>query len=112
VEIPEVGQRAAEVVDIANVQVVDEATARRSVSTNAPKDAVPVEKVYAELDARAGGQLRHRTRKGVGVDTRAVDRHLDRRRRSQHDGHEHHHSHRPRLSRHPTDGHRSSVGHG
>jgi len=57
VEIPEVGQRAAEVVDIANVQVVDEATARRSVSTNAPKDAVPVEKVYAELDARAGKEI-------------------------------------------------------
>lgn len=57
VEIREVGQRAREVVDIANVQVVDEATARRAVSANAPPDAVAVQTVYAELDQRAGKQI-------------------------------------------------------
>jgi len=57
VEIPELGQRAAEVVDIANVQVVDEETARRTVSANAPKDAVPIGTVYAELAQRAGKEV-------------------------------------------------------
>jgi hypothetical protein len=45
------------VVDIANVQVVDEETARRTVSANAPKDAVPIGTVYAELAQRAGKEV-------------------------------------------------------
>lgn len=57
VEIPELGQRAGEVVDIANVQVVDEETARRTVSSIAPPDAVAVQTVYAELDQRAGAPI-------------------------------------------------------
>lgn len=57
VEIPEIGQRAGQVVDIAHVQVVDEATARRTVSANAPKDAVSVATVYAELAQRADKEI-------------------------------------------------------
>ena len=57
VEIPEVGQRASEVVDIANVHVVDEETARRTVAANAPKDAVAVQTIYAELDERADKEI-------------------------------------------------------
>lgn len=57
VEIPELGQRAPQVVDIEHVQVVDEETARRTVSSTAPKDAVPVQTIYAELDQRADKEI-------------------------------------------------------
>jgi len=57
VEIPEIGQTVSELVDIANVQVVDEATARRTVSANAPKDAVALQTVYAELEQRADKEI-------------------------------------------------------
>lgn len=57
VEISEIGQRVSEVVDIANVQVVDGETARRTISASAPKDAVTVQTVYAELDQRVGKEI-------------------------------------------------------
>lgn len=57
VEIPELGRRAPEVVDIPYVQVVDEETARRVVSSGAPKDAVALSTVYAELDQRADKEI-------------------------------------------------------
>lgn len=53
VTIAEIGQTVSEVVDIANVQVVDEATARQTLAASAPKDAVAVQTVYAELEQRA-----------------------------------------------------------
>lgn len=57
VDIPEVAQRASQVVDIAQVQVVDEETARRTVSASAPVDAVALQTVYAELDQRADKEI-------------------------------------------------------
>jgi len=57
VEIPDIGQRVSEVVDIANVQVVDEETARRTVSANTPKDAITVQTLYTELDKRANTEI-------------------------------------------------------
>ena len=53
VDIPELGQRAREVVDIDHVQVVDAQTARLAVSSRVPQDAVAIGTVYAELDQRA-----------------------------------------------------------
>lgn len=57
VEIPELGQRASEVVDIRNVQVVDEETARKTSASQAPKDAITVQTVFAELDQRADQEV-------------------------------------------------------
>ena len=53
VEIPELGQQAREVVDIAHAQIVDEQTAHLVVSTRSPQDAVSIGTIYAELDQRA-----------------------------------------------------------
>lgn len=53
VAIAEIGQTVGELVDIANVQVVDEATARQTLAASVPKDAVAVQTVYAELNQRA-----------------------------------------------------------
>ena len=57
VEIPDIGQRVSEVVDISNVAVVDEETARRTISASAPADAVPLQTVYAELELRADKEI-------------------------------------------------------
>lgn len=57
VEIAELGQRAAEVVDIAHVRVVDLDTAQRSVAALAPAGAVAVGTVFAELEQRAGQEV-------------------------------------------------------
>lgn len=54
VDIPELGERVDAVVDIAHVQVVDEATARSVVAAVAPSEAVPIGTVFAELEARNG----------------------------------------------------------
>lgn len=55
--IPELGQRAAVVVDIARAQIVDSETATRVLAAAAPADAVPIVQVYAELTARAGSTV-------------------------------------------------------
>ncbi len=52
VGIPELGLRAAQVVDIHHARVVSFETAKRAVASAAPKDAVPVGTIYAELDQR------------------------------------------------------------
>ena len=52
VEIPEVGVRAPIVVDIKHARVVSLETAKRAVLAAAPKDAVKVGTIYAELDQR------------------------------------------------------------
>ena len=57
VEIPDINQRVSEVVDIANVAVVDEETARRTIAASAPGDAVPLKTVYAELELRADKEI-------------------------------------------------------
>lgn len=57
VEIPEIGERVDTVVDIAHVRVVDERTARRTVASTAPKGAVAVGTVYAELAQRADEEI-------------------------------------------------------
>jgi hypothetical protein len=57
VPIPEIGQTVSELVDIANVQVVDEATARQTLAASAPKGAVAVQTVYAELERRADQEI-------------------------------------------------------
>ena len=57
VEIPELGERVAQVVDIAHARVVDLETARRAVVSKAPEGAVAVGTVYAELDARADREI-------------------------------------------------------
>lgn len=53
VEIPELGESAEVIVDIARVQVVDEATARRTIAAMVPQEAVPIAQIYAELAQRA-----------------------------------------------------------
>lgn len=53
VAIPEIGQRAPEVVDIVHVQVVDAETAKRAVVSRAPENAVSIGTIYAELEDRA-----------------------------------------------------------
>ncbi|MEL6345253.1 MAG: hypothetical protein AAFV53_19255 [Myxococcota bacterium] len=57
VDIPELKLRAPEIVDIAHVQVVDEQTAQRAVVSQAPRDAVAVGTIYAELDQRADTEI-------------------------------------------------------
>lgn len=57
VPIPELGETAPVVVDIERIQVVDEATAQRTVAAQVPKDAVPIAEVYAQLAARADQQI-------------------------------------------------------
>lgn len=57
VEIPELGERAPEVVDIAHVRVVDAQTARRIIATQAPEGAVRIGTVYAQLDELAGQEI-------------------------------------------------------
>jgi len=57
VPIPEIGERAREVVDIEHVRVVDLETAQRTIAASAPSDAVAVGTVYAELDARADHEV-------------------------------------------------------
>jgi len=57
VEIPEIGERVPQVVDIAHARVVDFETAKRAVVSTAPDDAVPVGTVYAELDERADREI-------------------------------------------------------
>lgn len=53
VEIPELGERIPQIVDIAHARVVDFETAKRSVVSKAPPDAVAIGNVYAELETRA-----------------------------------------------------------
>ena len=57
VEIPELGQRAGTVVDIAHVQVVDQETAERTVSASIPSEAVAIGTIYAELAQRADQEI-------------------------------------------------------
>lgn len=57
VEIPELGQRADEIVDIAHIQVVDAETARQVASARAPEESVSVGTVYAELSERADAEV-------------------------------------------------------
>jgi hypothetical protein len=57
VEIPELGLRVGQVVDIAHVQVVDAETAQRVSATTAPEGAVLIGTVYAELDQRADAEI-------------------------------------------------------
>lgn len=57
VPIPELSLRAPQVVDIAHVKVVDEATARRAAARPAPDGALAIGKVYAELDQRADTEV-------------------------------------------------------
>jgi hypothetical protein len=57
VPIPEVSQRAPEVVDIAHVRVVDAETARRAVARRAPPGALSVGQAHAELERRAGTEI-------------------------------------------------------
>lgn len=57
VAIPELGERAAQVVDIDHARVVDLETAKRSVVSSAPANAVPIGTVYDELDQRAGQEV-------------------------------------------------------
>lgn len=57
VPIPELGETVAVVVDIDRIQVVDEATAQRTVAAQVPKDAVPVGEVYAQLTQLANQQI-------------------------------------------------------
>lgn len=57
VHIPEIGERAPTVVEIAHIQVVDRATAERTVAARAPAGAVPIATVWAELDQRAGKSI-------------------------------------------------------
>lgn len=57
VPIPELSERAPEVVDIAHVRVVDAETARRAVARPAPPGALPIGEAYAELDRRAGAEV-------------------------------------------------------
>jgi hypothetical protein len=57
IEIPGLDRPAPAVVDIQHVRVVDLETARRAVGSPAPKDAVPVGTVYAELDERADQEI-------------------------------------------------------
>ena len=52
VEIIELGLRVPQLVDIKHARVVDLETAERMVAATAPKDAVKVGTVYAELDQR------------------------------------------------------------
>lgn len=57
VDIPELGEQAREVVDIAHVRVVDAETAQRVIAASAPKDAVAVGTIYAELEQRADQEV-------------------------------------------------------
>ena len=57
VAIPELGLRAPQVVDIQHARVVSFEVARRAVAAAAPKNAVAVGTVYAELDQRAGTEV-------------------------------------------------------
>ncbi len=57
VAIPELGEQADAIVDIAQIQVVDEVTARQTIASSIPPNAVPIGQVYAELSARAGQEL-------------------------------------------------------
>lgn len=57
VEIPEIGARVPQIVDIAHARVVDLETARRVSAAAAPEGAVPIGTVYAELDARADREI-------------------------------------------------------
>lgn len=57
VPVPEQSLRAAQVVDIDHVRVVDEETARRAVTRPSPTGAVPIAQVYAELDQRSGSEV-------------------------------------------------------
>ncbi|MEM6733282.1 MAG: hypothetical protein AAF658_17110, partial [Myxococcota bacterium] len=52
VEIPELNTRVPQMVDIKHVKVVSLEEAKRAISAAAPKDAVPIGTVYAELDER------------------------------------------------------------
>lgn len=57
VEIPEIGERVPQIVDIAHARVVDFETAKRTVAARAPAGAVRVGTVYAELEARADQKI-------------------------------------------------------
>lgn len=57
VEIPEVGQRAAELVDITHARAVDFETAQKAVVARIPDEAVGVGTVYAELAERADQEV-------------------------------------------------------
>lgn len=57
VDIPELGLRAPELVDIPHARVVDQETAERTIASDKPADAVPVATVYAELEPRADQEI-------------------------------------------------------
>lgn len=57
VEIPEIGARVPQVVDIAHARVVDRVKAENAVRSPAPPDAVPIGTVYAELEDRADQEI-------------------------------------------------------
>jgi len=57
VEIPEVGGRVPQVVDIAHARAVDFETARRAAVANVPADALSVGVVYDQLDEHAGDEV-------------------------------------------------------
>jgi hypothetical protein len=57
VEIPEIGERVPQVVDIEHARVTDRETARRAVVSRAPEGAVSIGRIYAELDARADEEI-------------------------------------------------------
>ncbi|MGF1510278.1 MAG: hypothetical protein ACFB9M_12335 [Myxococcota bacterium] len=57
VEIPEIGERVAQLVDIAHARAVDHETAQRAAVERVPKGALSVGAVYAQLDARADQEV-------------------------------------------------------
>ena len=57
VEIPELGQRVPEVVDIKHARVVDLQTAQRTIAAKSPRDAVAIGTIYAELAQRADKEI-------------------------------------------------------
>lgn len=50
--IPEIGERAPTIVEIAHIRVVDRATAERTLAARAPAGAMPIATVWAELNQR------------------------------------------------------------
>ncbi|MEM9696179.1 MAG: hypothetical protein AAGA56_26780, partial [Myxococcota bacterium] len=57
VEIPELGLKAPELVEIAHARPVDFETAERAVVSELPDGAVPVRTVFEELDQRDGQEI-------------------------------------------------------
>jgi len=57
VEIPELGQRVPQVVDIAHARPVDLETAKQAVISGLPEGAVPVKEVFRNLDSLAEREI-------------------------------------------------------